>query len=182
MASAPVANRGELQRLFPFLILSLGTLCAAAFGAYAAPPSLCTSGEKVHFEAGIAGSNDTIAVCSTPKDGDTIGTIRVLRSNATSGTAHAAVLARASGDKRATVFTIRRYTRPRTTYLKFSFMTEQGVVVLYDADDNGQRSAHMKETPRTGSAAPKETDLVPRSEPLSLMLLEPVVRTLPFDE
>ena len=161
---------------------ALGALFATATSVQPASPSLCATGETIHFEAGLAGSEGSIAVCSTPNDGDKIGTIRVLRSEGTAGKADPAVLASASGDRRAAVFTIRRYTRPRTTYLKFSFMTDRDEVVLYDADDNGQRSVHMKETPRTGPAAPRETDLIPRSEPLSLMLLESVVKSLPFDE
>lgn len=147
--------------------------------------SLCAVNEKGWFEADYVGSQGMIAVCSRPEGNDAIGTIRVLQKTGTGknvGTADIRVLAKASGDQRASVFTIRRYTRYRTTYLKFSFAGRHMETVIYDSFDDGQTATNMKRASLTTKSMPQEIQLKPRSESLSLMGLESVVRILPFDE
>lgn len=147
--------------------------------------SLCAAKEKGWFEADYVGSQGRIAVCGHPEGNDAIGTIRVLQRGGTGsdvGTADFRVLAKASGDQRASVFTIRRYTRYRTTYLKFSFAGRHMETVIYDSFDDGQTATSMKQTSLATQSTSEEIQLKPRSGSLSLMGLESVVRILPFDE
>ncbi len=147
--------------------------------------TLCAPKEKVWFEADFVGSQGRIAVCSRPRDNDIIGTIRVLRKSGAgqdTGNADVRVMAEASGDRRASVFTIRRYTRFRTTYLKFSFTDRHRETVIYDSFDDGQTATSMKQVSLPQKSSPQEIQLEQRSGSLSLMGLESVVRKLPFDE
>lgn len=147
--------------------------------------TLCAADEKVWFEADYVGSQGRVAVCSRPRDNDSIGTIRVVQKSGSgedAGTADIRVLAKAGGDRRASVFTIRRYTRFRTTYLKFSFTGQNEKTVIYDSFADGQTATSMKQASLPMKSAPREIQLKQRSGSLSLMGLESVVRNLPFDE
>lgn len=147
--------------------------------------SFCAGNEKSWFEADTIGSKGWIAVCSRPESNDAIGTIRVLQKAGTGSDSRSIgvrTLAKASGDQRASMFTIRRYTRYRTTYLKFSFADGNLETVIYDSFDNGQTATSMKQASMTAKTKSQEIQLRPRSASLSLMGLESVVRILPFDE
>lgn len=176
-------SRREVQRL---LIAALMLFVPIGWGGLSAQErSLCAANETVWFEAGYVGSQGMIAVCGNLEGDDATGTIRVLQKAGTGNddrTADIRVLAEASGDQRASVFTIRRYTRYRTTYLKFSFADRHMETVIYDSFDDGQTSTSMKQTSLTTKSKSRETQLKPRSGSLSLMGLESVVRILPFDE
>ena len=147
--------------------------------------SLCGPQERVWFEASGPGGYSAFAVCSKPGGGDPIGTISARQVLLVSSGMHkpkTVVVAEASGEDRAEVFEIRRYTRPQTTYLKFSFRNDRVAVTIYDDYDNGETSTRLVETPLDGNAEPVEIVLRPSTEPLSLMGLEGAVASLPYDE
>lgn len=176
-------SRRPVQRL---LVAAVMLFVPISWGGFSAQErSLCAANETVWFEADYVGSQGMIAVCSRPKGNDAIGTIRVLQKAGMGNnvrTADIRVLAEASGDQRASVFTIRRYTRYRTTYLKFSFADRHMETVIYDSFDDGQTATSMKQDPLAANTATQEIQLKSRSASLSLMGLESVVRVLPFDE
>lgn len=180
------ARRRFSIAMTPALAALTALLSIATSGAQAdTTKTLCGPNEKIWFEAAYADDTGKIAVCSTPGGGDNIGTIRVLRLHrvsAGSNQPQPVVIARAKGAERAGVFTIKRYTRPQTTYLKFEFKNNLMTGVIYDAYDNGETSTSLKEIPAGANTTPREIELKPKTEALSLMALEGVVQTLPFDE
>jgi len=180
-------HSNQPRRAVRYLTLATFLLFAAIGSKHlsAQGGTLCATGEKVWFEADYVGSQRRIAVCGRPSGNDSIGTIRVLQKSGTgndTGTANIRVMAKASGDRRASVFTIRRYTRFRTTYLKFSFADENEETVIYDSFADGQMATSMSQASLPNKSTPRETQLKQRSESLLLMGLERVVRILPFDE
>lgn len=177
----PVAATLSLCCLTVLISLPVAETRAATPGK----TSLCSANEKTWFEATFVGNAGAIAVCSLPDAGDPIGRIRVLQlttSAAGSDKPLPVVIAEARGKARSSVFTIRRYTRPRTTYLKFELKNNRLKTVIYDSFEQGQTDTRMKEVPVDAKTEPRETVLRPQTEPLSLMGLEGVVQTLPFDE
>ena len=93
------------------------------------------------------------------------------------------MLAEAGGDDRAKTFTLRRYTRPQTTYLKFEFTSKDGRrVAIYDDFADGETGTRVKLSTATDTSDPTPAAHVPPSEPLAIMALEPVVSAQPYDE
>lgn len=165
------------------LTIVLSLTAADAQSATSAQNTLCAPNEKTWFEASHMDGAGAIAVCSTPDGADEVGAIRVVRLSVDADGSHQpVVVAQAHGAARAQIFTIRRYTRPQTTYLKFEFKNDQVASVIYDTYADGETSTNLKETLTSGATAPQEFELKPHTEALSLMGLESVVKTLPFDE
>lgn len=178
-------DRTEIRRAFVRATLIAPVFAIFALPALAQDASLCGPHEKAWFEALGPGGRSAFAVCSEPDDADPIGTIRAKQASLISSGMNeprTIVVAEASGEERAAVFEIRRYTRPQTTYLKFSFRNDRIAVTIYDDYDNGETASRLVETPLDGDAEPAELVLRPETEPLSLMGLEAVVASLPYDE
>ena len=79
-------------------------------------------------------------------------------------------------------FTFRRYTRPRTTYLKFEFTSEGFNYEILDGGDDTETSTELRVTRVSDGEVIAEHPLLPTSTPLSLMQLEDLVNVAPFDE
>ena len=82
-------------------------------------------------------------------------------------------------------FTLRRYTRPRTTYLKFEFTTggyQYAILDGSDAEAAQQEPPELRVTRLSDGVVVARHDLAPTTGPLSLMQLETLVRSAPFDE
>ena len=164
-------------------LLAATTAILAAGTASAADASLCPAGDKVWYEADAEGAGLRIAVCSRPAAGDEVGKISVYSGKKTASGFERTVLAEAGGKDRAKTFTLRRYTRPQTTYLKFEFTAADGrYVAIYDDFAGGETDTRVKLSKASDTSDPMTAAHVPPSEPLSLMALEAIVSAQPYDE
>lgn len=144
-------------------------------------PSHCGAGETVYFNAAVEGSPKIVSLCgSADLEGDDAwlqyrfgeaGKIE-LRYPAENADFRSA-------------FTVRRYTRPRTTYLKFDFSNDgytYAILEGYEADENPASTAFLRVRRDSDDEDVAKFDLTMSSDPLNIMTLEYKVRTEPFDE
>ena len=82
-------------------------------------------------------------------------------------------------------FTLRIYTRPRTTYMKFEFTNggfQYAILEAFEADEAIKDTASLKVTRLSDGKVIFEQPLSPTTEPLTLMAVEDLVTNAPFDE
>ena len=163
--------------------IAVAAAILAAGTSSAADASLCPAGDKVWYEADAKDAGLRIAVCSRPASGDEVGKISAYSGKKTASGFERTVLAEAGGKDRARTFTLRRYTRPQTTYLKFEFTSKDGRrVAIYDDFADGETGTRVKLSMASDTSDPMAASHVPPSEPLAIMALEPVVSAQPYDE
>jgi len=165
------------------LALALAALAGSAQSAAAqtASASHCGAGETIYFNAAVDGSPKVVSLCgSASLEGNgawlenRFGEPGDVELRYPSGNA----------DPMST-FTIRRYTRPRTTYLKLDFSNKgytYAILEAFDADEDPQSNVSLRVRRDSDGKDVADLDLVMSTEPLNIMLLENKVRTEPFDE
>lgn len=159
-------------------IFTLGLVVAAT---PAAAESLCAAGESVWFDARAKGGETRISVCGAPKVNDQVAWLQFREG--VPGTVKFAWPEERAGSMRK--FTLRRYTRPRTTYLKFHFQIDgidHAILEGHEADFDPPTSVSYRVMRVADETVLSETDLEPTTEELSLMGLEYHVRSAEFDE
>jgi hypothetical protein len=159
-------------------------LCAVSTAApvSVAAAGLCADDERTWFSAEVESSDDLVALCG-PEAVD--GVLAWLQFR--QGPPGQAALA--WPEKRAgsiNAFTIRRYTRPRTTYLKLDFdRGNETYAILEGFEDVGGATMHdvgLRIRRDRDETTDKNFELKPTTEPLVLMRLESFVPSAPFDE
>lgn len=157
---------------------------AAAFAAAAMPASaesLCAAGETAWFDARGKGGETRVSVCGAPKVNDRVAWLQ-FREGAPGAVTFAWPEKRAGSTQK---FTLRRYTRPRTTYLKFHFQIDgidHSILEGHEADFDPPTSVSYRVMRISDETVLSETDLDPSTGELSLMGLEYHVRSAEFDE
>ncbi len=142
-------------------------------------PTLCAGEDWVVFNATSNTNGKIVSICMTEGDNSTPShlTYRFGRPGAVE------LVYPASGASWSEKFTYRRYTRPGTTYLKLEF-TNNGYnyEVLEGYDENEGQYTGLRAVRVDDGEIVTEHQLTPATESLSLMELENLVRTEPFDE
>lgn len=141
-------------------------------------PTLCTGEDWVVFNATSDASGKIVSICMTEGDDSTPShlTYRFGRPGAVE------LIYPPSGADWSEKFTFRRYTRPRTTYLKFEFTNDEHNYEILDGGDDEGAYTGLRVVRVDDGEILTEQQLTPATEPLSLMQLEDLVRTEPFDE
>ena len=140
-------------------------------------PNLCTQEDWIIFNGVSDADGKLVSVCMAEGD-DTTPSHLTLRYG--SGEDMVSYPDTAEGSFQA--FTIRRYTRPQTTYLKFE-TTEDGLNYEILAGGEGETfSAFFRIVREDEEGAVLEHDLTVTTAPYALMGLEDIVPMEPFDE
>jgi len=169
-------------------ILALAVLAAPAQVATSRPAvaqdtatSHCSAGETVYFSAAVDGSPKIVSLCgSADLEGDD-----AWLQYRFGETGNIELRYPAENADFRSAFTVRRYTRPRTTYLKFDFSNggyTYAILEGYDADENPASTAFLRVRRDSDDEDVAKFDLTMSSDPLNIMTLEYKVRTEPFDE
>ena len=162
--------------------LALGLAIAASAGiAHAAGNSHCGAGETTWFNATVDGASKQVSICgSASLEG---GSAWLQYRFGKPGDIDLQYPKNHAGSMSA--FTIRRYTRPRTTYLKLDFVNggyTYAILEGFGADEDPQSTATLRVTRNSDGAEAASLDLAMTTEPLNIMQFEYKVRTEPFDE
>jgi hypothetical protein len=157
------------------------TAAAQTAAAQTAATSHCGAGETIYFNAAVDGSPKVLSLCgSASLEGN--GAWLEYRF----GEAGDVELRYPSGNADPmSAFTVRRYTRPRTTYLKLDFSNKgytYAILEAFDADEDPQSNVSLRVRRDSDGKDVADLDLVMSTEPLNIMQLENKVRTEPFDE
>lgn len=170
------------------LALALAALAGSARIAAAqtatvqvAAASHCGAGETIYFNATVDGSPKIVSLCgSASLEGD--GAWLEYRFGAPG---HVELQYPSANADLMSAFTVRRYTRPRTTYLKLEFDNagyNYAILEGHGADEDPQSTASLRVRRLSDGEDVADLDLAMSTEPLSIMQLEYKVRTEPFDE
>ncbi|MEM6622258.1 MAG: hypothetical protein AAF674_08530 [Pseudomonadota bacterium] len=140
--------------------------------------TLCTGEDWVVFNAVSQKNGKLISVCMAEGD-DTTPSHLTYRYGA-KGVAELVFPAMAKGSARQ--FTSRRYTRPQVTYLKFEFTTGGFNYEITEGGEGDEITADLRVIRVSDGKVVAEHMLTPQTEPLSLMQLEDLTKTAPFDD
>ncbi len=140
--------------------------------------TLCTGEDWVVFNAVSQKNAKIVSVCMTEGDDTTPGHL-TYRYGAP-GKPELVFPKAAKGSVRQ--FTSRRYTRPQTTYLKFEFTTKGFNYEIFDGADGDETYTELRVVRVSDGKTVAEHPLTPNTDTLSLMELEEIVKTAPFDE
>jgi hypothetical protein len=160
---------------------ALGLALALIAGTAGAAESHCGEGETVWFSAAVEGSSKLVSICGSASL-EAEGAWLEYRFGRP-GEIELRFPAESAGSLSA--FTIRRYTRPRTTYLKLEFDNggyNYAILEGHQADEDPQSTASLRVRRQSDGKDVADLDLVMSTEPLIMMRLENRVRTEPFDE
>lgn len=140
--------------------------------------TLCTGEDWVIFNAASQKTGKLVSVCMTEGDDTTPNhlTYRYGRP----GKVELAFPVRAKGSEQA--FTLRRYTRPQVTYLKFEFTTKGYNYEILEGSEGADVETFLRVVRTSDGATILEHALTPNMSRSSLMELENLVRSAPFDE
>ncbi len=161
--------------------LALMACVVAAFSAPAGAAEVghCASDEVAIFNAALAGSGEIVSLCADSADAPTWLQYRM--GNA--GSVEMVFPEDRAGSLKK--FTLRRYTRPQTTYLKLEFDDggkNYAIFETFDAMEDPRESSSLRVRSLVDGHDISETDLVRTTEPLNIMRLEDHVTTGEFDE
>jgi hypothetical protein len=135
----------------------------------------CDGDGKIWFNAMVAGTSDVVTVC---------GDHRWLRYNFGPIGRQELVYPKAKGGSN-NAFTLRQYTRPGTTRLKFEFSNggyRYAILESLEQDGTPRTSASLQVTRISSGRVVSDLDLSVTTKPLLLMELARQVRSAPFDE
>jgi len=161
------------------LALPICALLAFAVPASAMAEGLCTSDEVAIFNATMKGGDRVVSLCADHADKATWLQARMGRGGQVGRTFPET---RAGSLKK---FVFRRYTRPRTTYLKLEFDTggrNYTIFESFDGSENPPDASSLRIRSLAGGNEISDTELVRTTPPLNLMRLENRVTTKDFDE
>jgi hypothetical protein len=162
-------------------IATAQTAAAQTATVQVAAASHCGTGETIYFNAAVDGSPKIVSLCgSASLEGD--GAWLEYRFGAPG---HVELQYPSANADLMSAFTVRRYTRPRTTYLKLEFDNggfNYAILEGHGADEDPQSTASLRVRRLSDGEDVTDLDLVMSTEPLSIMQLEYKVRTEPFDE
>lgn len=164
------------------VVLTLGVAIPSFAHAGGAPTDgLCSAGEKTWLLAVGEKSGKIIALCGGVKRNGDPAWLQFRTGQP--GKPDLVFPARRAGSLKA--FTVRRYTRPRTTYHKFHF--EKGgrsyaILENHIADGETPYTATFRIRRTSDRTDISKETLTMESPQLNLMRLEYHVRTKPFDE
>ncbi len=161
------------------VFLTLLLFCASP--SMAADTSLCAASEKVWFNAQVKESSQLVSLCGAAPVRGTVAWLQ-FRMGVPDDLSVIWPLGR-EGSARA--FTLRRYTRFRTTYLKFEFrIGDQEFAILEDdvSEDTPQYSLRLRVRKAPGETELANHRLKSISKPLAMMRLGNHIRSLPYDE
>ncbi len=135
----------------------------------------CDGDGKIWFNATVAGTSKVVTVC---------GDHRWLRYNFGPIGRQELVYPKAKGGSN-NAFTLRRYTGPGTTRLKFEFSNggyRYAILESLETEGTPRSSASLRVTRISSGRVVADLDLAVTTTPLLLMQLERQVRNAPFDE
>lgn len=140
--------------------------------------TLCTGEDWVVFNATSDRTGKIVSVCMMEGDHTTPGhlTYRYGRP----GQPELVYPESATGSVKR--FTIRRYTRPQTTHLKFEFTDRGFNHEILDGGEGAETYAELRVVRISDGTVVASHPLTPDTKHLSLMALENIVPTAPFDE
>lgn len=150
-------------------------------GSGYASSGLCGAGETAWFSAAVEGSEKTVSICGSASLEGSGAWIDYRFGKP--GQIELQFPPKPSGS--LDVFTVRRYTRFRTTYLKLEFDNggyNYAILEFHEVDADPEYSATLRVRRNSDGNDVASFKLIPQSEPLNIMRLENHVRTEPFDE
>lgn len=154
----------------------------AAFSAPAAnAATLCSVDETAWLNAKIEGTDKLVTLCGAVSADGVPTTLQIRVGKPGSMEKRAPAVERTSLKK----FTYRRYTRPRTTYLKLEVTQNDlsfAILERFQADETLQSSTTLRITKASSGTEISSETLQPTTEPLQIMKLEKYVKNAPFDE
>jgi hypothetical protein len=173
--------RQSVSTSMALLAIALLPAVLKAGPASAVEPSHCAAPDKTWFNAKVTGSAKVVSICGSASLAEPtswleyrfgkIGHIELSFPQSRSGS--------------LSDFTLRRYTRPRTTYLKFEFDNggyNYAILEEFNADYEPHSAAQLRVRGDSHGPDIHNFALTMTTPPLSLMALEPFVRKAPFNE
>ena len=159
----------------PYVIPMAGGATDADTVAY---KTLCTGEVWVVFNAVSEQNGTIVSVCMMEGDDTTPGHL-TYRYGASGKPELVFPAARARSPEQ---FIIRRYTRPQVTYLKFEFENGGFNYEIHDGGEGDETYTELRVVRTSDGEVIAEHPLVPDTDHLSLMALEGLVPSAPFDE
>ena len=141
-------------------------------------PTLCTGADWVVFNAVSKKNGKIVSVCVM--EGDHTTPSHLTYRYGKPGKVELSYPATAKGS--AKKFTARRYTRAQATYFKFEFTTKGYNYEILDGAEGNDTDTGLRVIRVSDGKVVAEHDLAPDTKTLSLMALEDLVKTAPFDE
>ncbi|MEM7058669.1 MAG: hypothetical protein AAF557_13840 [Pseudomonadota bacterium] len=141
-------------------------------------PTLCTGEDWVVFNATSQKNGKLVSVCMTEGDDSTANHLTYRYGKPGNVELTYPAVAQGSAKK----FTARRYTRPQTTYLKFEFTTKGYNYEIHDGGEGNDTYTGLSVIRVSDGKTIAEHGLIPDTKSLSLMQLEDLVRTAPYDD
>ena len=149
---------------------------AGSTDADALKGSLCTGEDWVVFSGTSQKNGKIVSICMM--EGDDEMPSHLTYRFGTPGNVEMIWPKRAKGSARQ--FTLRVYTRPRTTYVKFEFETGGYEYAILEGSDGNETDASLRVTRLSDDKVVAEHPLTLLNS--ELMMLDGLVRTAPFDE
>lgn len=137
----------------------------------------CAPEDAVWFSAKIAGRNKVVSICEHEPEDDSPNQLSYRY-----GALGDIELQYPASEPSFKEFTLRVYTRARTTYLKFDFGKDGYEYAILEGDDDGDYGAWLRVRKTSDDTILAEHKLDVESKPFHLMLLGDRVRQEPFDE
>jgi len=165
-----------------FKEIALGLVLAATAGTVqAAETGHCGSGETSWFNAAVEGTGKMVSICGSASL-DAAGAWLDYRFGKPGN-----VELQFPGDhaNSLSAFTIRRYTRPGTTYLKLDFTNggyTYAILEGFEAGSDPESTATLRVRRNSDGMDVASFDLRLLTDPLNMMRFEDKVPTEPFDE
>ena len=142
------------------------------------PGTLCTGEDWVVFSGTSKTSGKIVSICMAEGDDTTPGhlTYRYGKPGAVE------MIYPAAEQRPADAFTLRVYTRSRTTYVKFEFHKAGYEYAILEGSDGPGSDASLRVTRVADGTVVADHDLTVLTDPFALMHLNGLVATGPFDE
>lgn len=158
----------------PLVLLALAPSVATAGGI-----GHCTAGQTAWFSAAVKGSDKVVSLCGSLASNGKPGWLEYRFGRP--GAVELRYPDKRTGSLRA--FTYRRYTRPRTTYLRLEFTRDglrYAIDEAFEADMSPQSSVSLNVVRSSDGKEVASYRLTPETEPLRMMRLEDKVPTRPY--
>lgn len=156
-------------------------IIAALSATSANAATLCSIDETAWLNAKIEGTDKLVTLCGMVSADGVPTTLQIRIGKPGRMEKRAPAVDRTSLKR----FTYRRYTRPRTTYLKLEVTQgdlNYAILERFEADETPQSSTTLRITKASGGKEVSSETLLPSTEPLQIMKLEAHVKNAPFDE
>jgi len=166
--------------------VTAAALCAAALSlaapvVAAEPENLCGPGETVWFGAALKGTGQLVSLCGLPPAAGAPGWVEFRKGKP--GAIDLRYPAERAGSFKK--FLYRRYTRPRTTYLKIEFARDglaYAILEFFEADRVPPSSVSFRVSRQSDRTEISSSVLRMRTPDLQMMRLEEYLPTAPFNE